>query len=172
MFEFPRHVLAAPGLEQMLGLINAEPPSPPREIGMTVLAYDLVHWFDVNPQLQSVRLTCVLHARIAEAGEGVRLSHHVKLVTSTNSNQPLKDVPCSQAEVDAFAQDRLPWKLLGNGTCEVSRTHPVVQRLLLLDPEKAHQVSGAFCELAQELNACFSHVNVVQDLGLSSQLTE
>lgn len=171
---FPRFFLREPGLHQQLAACIKSNDQFLRPNGLMLFAYDVLCWFDENPGLSNVRLTCVARAEVLEPGFNVRHRHHFKLTGIAKEPLVSKGVsfPEDQAAMDNYASDRLPWQLIADGTCDIQRSHPALAQLLASEEDDALAVDAGLYRLALDISEQFQVPWVSHSLGLADVFTE
>lgn len=168
---FSRFYMAQVGLEQALeACVKANDPAF-RINGLMLFASDLLVWFDTDPALQAVRLSCVAQAK-TEAPYEVRLRHHFKLTADHKGGVNSSGMPSTQDEVNAYALDRLPWKQMADGSFSIERNSQVLQQLLNSDPEDVLTLEAGLYLLAGQISLAFQAPSVIHDMGLDSAYSE
>lgn len=172
--KFPRFFLAEPGLNQQLTHCVEKMDDLGRVNGLMLFAYDLLTWFDDNPQLFSIKLSCVARAEVCDNGIDVRLRHHFTL--SAISEQPVvssgQTFPREEATVTSYVMDRLPWQMIADGSVTIGRNMPVVEKLLATSPDDAIELEAGLYHLAAIISAGFKAPWLVHDIGLANVFTE
>jgi hypothetical protein len=171
---FPRFFLSEPGFASRLEACLASQDDSQRTAGFLLFAYDVCTWFDENPTLQSVQLSCMARAEMCDSGYEVRMRHHIKLSCIQDGAQSSgsREFPKGTDAVEGYAFERLPWSMLANGTCTIQRTDALVVKALSLDTNDAIGVEAALYHLALRIDSAFKSPGVIHDLGLTNVHTE
>lgn len=169
---FSRFYMAQVGLEQALeAAVKANEPAF-RPNALMLFASDLLVWFDSDPALKAVRLSCVAQAQ-TEAPYEVRMRHHFKLTAEHEGGENKSGMPLTQDDVHAYALQRLPWKQMADGSFYVERDSPLMHQLLHnIDPMEALELESGLYLLASQISLAFQAPSVIHDLGLDSAYSD
>lgn len=132
----------------------------PRFIGFGRFVHDVLGWFDAQPALELVKLTCVLLPEFTASPPCIRLRHHFVLSALGGT------VPSSEE----YAIACLPWSLMSNGSFAMSRTDPLVQKYLTNDALDPIDYEALVNALALRIDVAFELVHIIQDVGLSASI--
>lgn len=133
-----------------------------RYAGFMLFVYDLLDWFEKNPGLVEVKLTCVALAEVQKTPLAIRLRHHFAMNAAVPTiGQLVKDV-------DKYAFDRLPWPCMGNGSITILRESPEVAAYFRIPATNYEDYEALVFKVAQKIDLAFEAVSVIHDLGLQT----
>ncbi|MCC5613474.1 hypothetical protein LC612_44085 [Nostoc sp. CHAB 5834] len=132
--------------------------SSTRFLRMSQFAHDLLGWFDAQPTLQSVQLSCVALAEVKKAPLQIYVRHHVKLIAVGGQ------VP----DAEDYADGALPYTLLGNGSVTINRDDPEVRAYLAMPSGMSAEYAKLVRDLSIRIDEAYDSVEVIHDLGLAS----
>ena len=123
------------------------------------LALRLIELFARHPELQTVSLTCLLRPEVdeTETSHVVKLSQHLKLTTLGAA------VFTDIEEKAGFLANYAPVHLMGSGTFELSRAHPVLAGALQ-DLENGSTAATGY-QLGLAIAASFKDIQVDVYMG-------
>ncbi len=145
------------------------PETPPslRTAGFAYFAACVLGMFATCPTLSGVKLVAVNRPELDNAvNTTVVLRRHLRLdLESTDADVAARLGLQTVQERDAFLMDALPWKKMANGVAHVLRSDALVERYL---QSGTSDVTALVRELAEQLDAGFGTVFVVDDFGTAS----
>ena len=137
-------------------------PSLTRYAGFMLFVYDALDWFEKNPGLVEVKLTCVALAEVQKTPLAVRLRHHFAM------NAAVPVVGQLVKDVDQYALDRLPWPCMGNGSITILRESPEVALYFGMAADNLEDYAALVFKVSQKIDLAFEEVSVIHDLGLQT----
>ena len=130
----------------------------PRTLRLTRFAHDLLGWFEEQPQLAGIKLTCVALPELETMPMSVRIRHHFTLQGEDGS------LP----DAETYALECLPWSMMGAGVFRVARCDELVQRYFALPDDESVRYCSLVYELAMRIDIGFETMSITHDLGLRS----
>lgn len=151
-----RFFMAAPVFADGVDPSHLAREALPRFLRLSRFAHDLLGWFEEQPLLGSIKLTCVALPEIEKSPMSVRIRHHFTL-TSDGGTLP---------DAEEYALENLPWSMMGAGVFQLSRDDEIVQKFLAMPADEAIKYQALLYELAMRIDIAFENVDVNHDLGL------
>lgn len=158
-----RHLLASTGYRMHLDGYTHVPPARPRFAAFMLFAHEVFGWFEADPALACVKLTCVTVPEIQRQPLHVRLRHHFAL-TSERDGPPRPLVE----DVDRYVMEHLPWQSMSQGSCTLRRNDAHVGRFLALPPHEQAGCDERVFALASAFDFAFAEVELAHDIGWAS----
>ena len=153
-----RYFMAAPVFADGVDTSHLVTEALPRFLRLARFAHDLLGWFEAQPTLGSIKLTCVALPEIEQPPMSVRVPHHFTL-SGTGGSLP---------EVEEYALECLPWSMMGAGVFQLSRSDELVQRYLAMPSDEVIKYQALLYELSMRIDIAFENFGVTHDLGLRS----